>query len=167
MPNTDRGRIFEEEIYEKTSISNDWINLTPYDLKKDWTGELGKKYTHKQFCSQFKLQFKFNPLKVWSKELQPDFVFYNPTTKTVKVFEAKTQNEKGSVDEKLQTGGKKLKRLRKLFGEALQVDPKNISYTYLLKKEDFDKPAYRDTFEDIHEDECDYCFVDDNFSLKI
>jgi hypothetical protein len=166
MPNTSAGKIFEEEIYEKLSIPNDWINLTPY-IPLASPKSSGQKYTHKLFSSQFKEKFNLDTTTILSKKIEPDFVFYNPALKKVVVLEAKMQGSNGSVDEKLQTGGKKLKRLRKLFSAAAQVPPENISYSYLLKRQDFDKPQYRDTFEDIHEDGCEYYFVDEDFSLKI
>jgi len=166
MPNTSKGKLFEEEVYEKLIIPKDWINLTPYILLKTPKAS-GQKYTHKQFTGQFKEKFNFDTKKVWSKNIEPDFVFFHPTLKKVVALEVKSQGTGGSVDEKLQTGGKKLKRLRKLFGIALQIPSENISYSYLLKRNDFDNEQYKDTFEDIHEDGCEYYFVDDNFTFEI
>lgn len=166
MPNTSKGKLFEEEVYEKLIIPEGWINLTPYILLKV-PKPSGQRYQHKQFTSQFKERFNFNPAQVWSKNIEPDFVFYNPVLKRVVALEVKMQGSNGSVDEKLQTGGKKLKRLRKLFKVALQIPPENISYSYLLKRNDFDNPSYTDTFDDIHEDGCEYYFVDDNFTFTI
>ena len=166
MPDTTKGKLFEEVVYEKLIIPKDWINLTPFELK-DKPTKSGQIYTHKQFTSQFMEHYHFDTKQVWSKDIEPDFVFYNPTTKKVISLEVKKQSTKGSVDEKLQTGGKKLKRLRKLFYTALQVPPENVSYSYLLNKEDFDRNEYKDTFEDILEDGCKYYFVDDNFTFEI
>lgn len=166
MPNTSKGKLFEEIVYEKLIIPKGWINLTPFELK-DKPTQTGQIYTHKQFTSQFIEHYNFDPKQVWSKNIEPDFVFYNPDLNKVVALEVKKQNTKGSVDEKLQTGGKKLKRLRKLFNTALQTPFENISYSYLLKKDDFDKEEYRDTFEDIREDGCEYYFVDDNFTFEI
>jgi hypothetical protein len=166
MPNTSAGKIFEEFVYERLIIPQGWINLTPYEEKRV-PSQSGQRYTHKEFPAQFEARFKFKTKTVWSKNIKPDFVFYHPELKKVVSFEVKKQEQNGSVDEKLQTGGKKLKRLQKLFGIALQIPPENISYSYLLKQSDFDLPEYRDTFEDIHEDGCEYYFVDDDFSLEI
>lgn len=166
MPNTTQGKLFEEFVYERLIFSEDWLNLTPYELKKSPTAS-GQRYTHKKFPAQFKITFNFDTKQVWSKDIEPDFVFFNSALKKVVVLEVKTQGAKGSVDEKLQTGGKKLKRLRKLFNVALQVPFENVSYSYLLKKEDFDKPEYKDSFDDIYEDGCKFYFVDDDFKFKI
>ena len=166
MPNTFKGKLFEEEVYQKLIIPEGWINLTPYVLLKT-PKPSGQKYRHQQFTTQFKERFNFDTNQVWSKNIEPDFVFYNPNLKQVIALEVKMQGTSGSVDEKLQTGGKKLKRLRKLFQVALQIPPENISYSYLLKRSDFDNPIYADTFDDIHEDGCEYYFVDDNFTFEI
>ena len=166
MPNTSKGALFEEEVYHKLKVADHWLNLTPYEPKyKPAPGE--QQYTHKQFTSQFKHRFNFNPAIVWSKLIEPDFLFFDKEKNIVMIFEAKCQTEKGSVDEKLQTGGKKLKRFRKLFKFFFETLPENVFYIYLLKKTDFDKPAYKDTFDDIHEDECEYYFVDKDFTLSI
>ena len=166
MPNTYKGKLFEEEVYSKLIIPSGWINLTPYDAngEKDKTKP---QYTHREFCSQFKQKFKFDPLQVWSKKINPDFVFYHPQLKKVVVLEAKCQTDKGSVDEKLQTSTYKRKQLAKLFFIALQIPPENVSYSYCLKKADFDKSEYKDTFDDIHDNGNEYYFVDDDFSFEI
>lgn len=166
MPSTGAGHVFEEYVYEKLIIPEGWINLTPYELKSK-PSRNGQIYTHKEFPTQFEKYFNFNTKTVWSKNIKPDFVFYNPELKKVVALEVKKQEQSGSVDEKLQTGGKKLKRLRKLFNIALQIPYENISYSYLLKREDFDKKEYQDTFDDILEDGCKYYFVDENFSFEI
>ena len=166
MPNTSGGTLFEEFVFERLIIPEGWINITPYVLLKT-PKPSGQKYTHRQFTSQFKIKYKFDTRKVWSKNIEPDFVFYHPILNKVVALEVKSQGSGGSVDEKLQTGGKKLKRLRKLFGIALQIPPENVSYSYLLKRSDFDNDEYADTFEDIHDDGCEYYFVDDSFSFDI
>lgn len=166
MPNTNKGALFEEYVYSKLTIPGSWTNLTPYEVNGN-TDPSKPKYTHRQFCSQFKNKFDFDPLVVWSKKINPDFVFYNPVLQKVVVLEAKCQTDKGSVDEKLQTSGFKIKQLRKLFGAALQVPAENISYSYLLKQEDFDKPEYKDTFDDIHDNGNEYYFVNDTFSFAV
>ena len=166
MPDTSKGKVFEEFVYERLIIPDDWINLTPFELKSK-PSKNGQIYTHKEFPAQFEAHFNFKTKSIWSKDIKPDFVFYHPTLQKVVILEVKKQEQRGSVDEKLQTGGKKLKRLRKLFWAVLQIPPENISYSYLLKQEDFDKKEYHDTFEDIHEDGCEYYFVNENFSFEI
>ena len=166
MPNTNKGKLFEELVYSKIIIPKGWINLTPYDPNGE-TDITKPQYIHRKFCSQFKNRFSFEPLTVWSKEINPDFVFYNPELKKVVSLEAKCQTDKGSVDEKLQTSGFKIKQLRKLFFTALQIPPENVSYSYALKKEDFDKKEYKDTFDDIHDNGNEYYFVDENFVFEV
>ena len=166
MPKTTKGKLYEEYVYERLIIPEEWMNLTPYVLKKH-PSKSGQRYTHKEFPSQFKERFHFDPAKVWTRKIKPDFVFYNPVLKKVVALEVKSQHEDGSVDEKLQTGGKKLKRLRKLFGLVLQIPAENISYSYLLQESFFNKTEYGDIFDDIHEDGCEYYFINDDFSFEI
>lgn len=166
MPNTTSGTLFEEFVYERLIVSDDWINLTPFELRSTPSAS-GQRYYHREFPARFQKYFGFSTATVWSKNIEPDFVFYNPKLNKVIALEVKTQNSKGSVDEKLQTGGKKLKRLQKLFAKATNMPPENVSYSYLLKDQDFNKPDYADTFDDIHEDNCEYYFVTDDFHFEI
>lgn len=166
MPDTSSGKRFEEFTYERLIIPEGWINLTPYELKSVPT-EKGQRYTHRKFPSQFNKYFGFKTETILSKNIEPDFVFYHPKSNRVVALEVKSQDSDGSVDEKLQTGGKKLWRLQKLFAKATNMPPENVSYSYLLKEKDFNKPEYADTFYDIHMDKCEYYFVNDDFHFEI
>lgn len=91
---------------------------------------------------------------ILSKKLLPDdsiFVFRN---NTVFIIEKKTQKVAGSVDEKLQTCGFKLQQYKKLFAPL----NKEVSYNYILNKDWFLKPEYKDVLDYIIEQGCQYYF---------
>ena len=88
-----------------------------------------------------------------SKRLFPDEAVYADRTKTLTIVEKKWQQVAGSVDEKLQTCGFKLRQYRNLTdGLGIQV-----KYVYLLN-DWFAKPEYDDVRDYIKEVGADYHF---------
>ena len=88
-----------------------------------------------------------------STKLLPDEAFVNFETKTVYIIEKKYQACSGSVDEKPQTCGFKLREYKRLF------DPidYNVEYMYVFN-DWFEHPRYKDMLEYIKECKCDYFF---------
>ena len=110
---------------------------------------LPKSYLYKHFLP---------PLGVKSEEcistkLLPDESFVNYETKTVYIIEKKYQACSGSVDEKPQTCGFKLREYKKLFN-PINYD---VQYMYVFN-EWFKHPRYKDMLEYIKECNCDYFF---------
>ncbi|WP_379546482.1 hypothetical protein ACFCW2_11330 [Qipengyuania sp. DSG2-2] len=89
-----------------------------------------------------------------SKKLLPDDAILVITRKTLNIVEVKFQKVAGSVDEKLQTCDFKRKQYMKLVG-GLGL---SVAYIYVLNRDWFDKPAYKDVLEYIRSVNCDYCF---------
>lgn len=92
--------------------------------------------------------------KIISSKLKPDEAIFVIRNNTVFIIEKKSQTGGGSVDEKLQTCDFKLKQYRKLFAPL----NKEVKYYYLLDKEWFDNPAYKDVFDYIIDVGCGYYF---------
>ena len=88
-----------------------------------------------------------------STRLLPDEAVYSLTGNSVTVVEKKWQEVSGSVDEKLQTCGFKLRQYNRLFA-PLGVD---VKYVYLLN-DWFAHPRYADVLEYIRETGADYHF---------
>ena len=158
MPFTNSGRKFEEYVYSYFKYNkDDWENLTPYIDG-----------VHKKFSSYIKNNYKYDVKKILSKEINPDFVFYNKKNKQIRVFEAKYiapinsngKKNSGSVDEKLQTAPYKLKQLKKVFNNFFKTE--DIKYIYILNKEFWDRKEYKDTYDYLNEyEELDYILFDD------
>jgi hypothetical protein len=88
-----------------------------------------------------------------SAKLKPDEALYITDSKRLHVIEKKFQTCSGSVDEKLQTCGFKLKQYSKLL-KPIGV---RVTYSYVLS-EWFQQPRYRDVLEYIEECGCRYYF---------
>ena len=89
-----------------------------------------------------------------ARQLVPDSGVYVIADETLFIIEMKTQHTEGTVDEKLQTCGFKLRQYRRLVSElGLKVE-----YRYLLS-DWFRQDKYRDVLEYIRETGCDYCFL--------
>ena len=88
---------------------------------------------------------------IWSKELRPDQVMI--IGNTINIFEAKTQNGSGSVDEKLQTCDFKKKQFERLLEPIYRVE-----YVYLLDDWFLDE-KYRDVKAYINASGCKYFFA--------
>lgn len=88
-----------------------------------------------------------------SRKLLPDEAYWDEKTKTLSVFEKKTQQCEGSADEKPQTCAFKIWEFSKI-GAALGA--KQITYTYILSSW-FNKPKYKDMLDYIKTvPGCDY-----------
>jgi hypothetical protein len=90
---------------------------------------------------------------ILSKQLLPDDAIYVIHNNTVFIIEVKYQEVAGSVDEKLQTCGFKLKQYRRLFAPLNH----NVEYIYILN-DWFRKTEYRDTLDYIISMNCRYYF---------
>ncbi|HBP51339.1 TPA: hypothetical protein DD455_03355 [Candidatus Shapirobacteria bacterium] len=81
--------------------------------------------------------------KYISKRLLPDDSIFVIVNNTFFILEIKHQEVAGSTDEKLQTCDFKIKEYRKLLSR-LNVE---VQYIYILNKDWFDKPAYKDVLD--------------------
>ncbi|EFX40332.1 hypothetical protein HMPREF9180_1248 [Streptococcus peroris ATCC 700780] len=96
----------------------------------------------------------FDYTKIISAQLLPDEAIFVVSKNTVYIVEKKTQSKGGSVDEKLQTCDFKLKQYKKLFSPL----NKEVCYSYLLDKDWFKNPRYKDTLDYIISVGCKYYF---------
>ena len=90
---------------------------------------------------------------ILSKKLLPDDAIYVIKNNTVFIIEVKYQEVAGSVDEKLQTCGFKLKQYQRLFAPLNH----KVEYIYILN-DWFKKPEYKDTLDYIIYMNCRYYF---------
>jgi len=91
--------------------------------------------------------------KILSKKLLPDDAIYVIHNNTVFIIEVKYQEVAGSVDEKLQTCGFKLRQYKRLFAPLNH----NVEYIYILNNW-FRKDEYGDTLDYIISMNCRYYF---------
>ena len=91
--------------------------------------------------------------KIISAKLLPDEAVYSTGSNSMTIVEKKWQEVSGSVDEKLQTCGFKLRQYRRLL-EPIEV---RVKYVYLLN-DWFAHPRYGDVLEYIREVGADYHF---------
>ena len=88
-----------------------------------------------------------------SRKLLPDEAYWDEQTKTLSIFEKKTQQCEGSADEKPQTCAFKIWEFSKI-GRVLGA--KQVTYTYILSSW-FNKPKYKDMLDYIKTvPGCDY-----------
>lgn len=88
-----------------------------------------------------------------SKKLLPDDAVYVIKENTLFILEIKFQQVAGSVDEKLQTCGFKLRQYKKLFS-PLNYE---VEFIYILN-DWFKSPSYKDTLDYVLEMSCKYYF---------
>lgn len=98
---------------------------------------------------------KINYKDYVSKQLLPDEALYIYKKKSIFIIEKKFQKTAGSVDEKIQTCGFKLRQYKKLF-KPLGI---KVNYFYVLCNF-YDNPKYNDVLEYIEEEDCQYFFND-------
>ena len=92
-----------------------------------------------------------------SRKLLPDEAYWDEETKTLSIFEKKTQKKDGSADEKPQTCAFKIWEFSKI-GQALGAN--KVTYTYILSSW-FGKPKYKDMLAYIKSvPGCDYILVE-------
>ena len=108
-----------------------------------------RKYELYKFLDSQKIDYR----KYLSKRLLPDDAIYVIKENTLFIIEVKYQQVTGSVDEKLQTCGFKLKQYKKLFSELNY----EVEYIYVLSQW-FKKHEYTDTLEYIISEGCKYYF---------
>lgn len=145
------GLAFEE----KTSLE-EALKVAGFEVEKFVVSKEGKILG--ELAGQDRL---YNFLKArdvdWSKrisrKLKPDEALYSLKAKKLTIVEKKFQNVNGSVDEKLQTSGFKLKQYRRLV-DGLGIE---VQYVYLLS-DYFANPRYQDVLEHIRESGADYHF---------
>lgn len=151
--NTRTGLVFEG----KTDLS-EFLGRQPhysvnghdvlYDGKK--VAEVYKKYN---FYSIFLRGLGIDWKRFISKQLLPDDSIFVLLNNTLFIIECKHQENRGSVDEKLQTCDFKKKQYKKLMSTA-NID---VEYIYLLD-DWFRSRKYKDTLDYIHSVGCDYYF---------
>lgn len=100
---------------------------------------------------------KINYLDYISKKLLPDECYLDEANDELRIYEKKTQNTGGSVDEKIQTCGFKISQFKKI-AKALNIH--NVTYTYILDNWFKDK-KYKDALDYINSiPGCSYYFSD-------
>lgn len=136
--NTQTGIKYEKLVSAPIRKNND-IDLSKHNLYK------------------FLKKNNINWNNIISKKLLPDEAYYNPVTKEFRIYEKKFQQVAGSVDEKPQTCGFKIRQFEKL-GRAFGAE--KISYTYIFNSW-FKKPEYKDMLEYIDSiPGCNYIFME-------
>lgn len=94
-----------------------------------------------------------------TKALEPDEAYLDYETSTLTIFEKKFQNCEGSVDEKIQTSGFKMRQYERV---AKDLGIENVYYVYILG-DFFKNPYYQDALDYIRSiPNCDYFFASDN-----
>ncbi|ONI41450.1 hypothetical protein AN640_07975 [Candidatus Epulonipiscium fishelsonii] len=116
---------------------------------------LAKHSLYKVFLEPKGVNYK----EIISKQLLPDETIFIYKTQILHIIEKKFQSISGSVDEKLQTCGFKLRQYEKLINN---LNEKNcwkveVRYHYILSDWFKDK-KYKDTLEYIIDEQCDYYF---------
>jgi hypothetical protein len=162
--NTQTGIHFEGSVdivtYLNDSIDGYICEKKPLNKKKQSMGfniyynsnlvaESFKKYELYRYLDSLKVDWK----NILSKKLLPDDAIYVINNNTVFIIEIKYQEVSGSVDEKLQTCGFKLKQYKRLFA-PLNHD---VEYIYILN-DWFRNPKYQDTLDYIISMNCKYYF---------
>ncbi len=101
---------------------------------------------------------KFEGQYVLTKALEPDEAYLDEETSTLTIFEKKYQDGDGSVDEKIQTVGFKMKQYQRV---AAELGIQNVYFVYILG-DFFKNPYYQDALDYIRSiPNCDYYFASD------
>ncbi|MEK8019419.1 MAG: hypothetical protein VSS75_021310 [Candidatus Parabeggiatoa sp.] len=155
--NTQTGIIFEDKV-DLCTFLNDQVNdyhVENLDIgegiyfKKDLVATSYKKHELYKFLKSRNVDWK----KILSKKLLPDDAVYIIKENTVFILEIKFQQVPGSVDEKLQTCGFKLRQYKRLFS-PLNYE---VEFIYILNNW-FKDDKYKDTLDYIIEMNCKYYF---------
>jgi len=155
--NTYTGIIFEDKVDLCTFLDRNVKNYSISALnigcgiyyKKNLIAVSYKKYELYKYLEYRKINWQ----DILSKRLLPDDAIYVIKENTVFILEIKYQEVAGSVDEKLQTCGFKLRQYKRLFA-PLNYE---VEFIYILN-DWFNKPAYKDTLDYILEMKCKYYF---------
>jgi|LakMenE01Jun11ns_1017448.scaffolds.fasta_scaffold9675515_3 hypothetical protein len=144
-------------VFEKSTSLEDALLAKSYKVSKNKVFHndvevailCGKGKFYTDFLDGFGIDWK----KIVTRRLIPDDAIYVPKIKRVTIIEKKYQQTDGSVDEKLQTSGFKLKQYRKLV-EGTSIE---VKFIYVLN-DWFHNPRYKDVLDYIKEVKCDYFF---------
>ena len=151
--NTLTGLIFEGKVDLKTFL-NQQPGYKVVGSHVFYLGEeVGQIFKKNELYSQFLEPRGIDWRNCISSKLLPDNGIYVIINNTVYIIEVKTQNVKGSVDEKLQTCDFKKKQYQKLFF-PLNIE---VQYIYILD-EWFRNPKYKDVLDYIISVGCQYYF---------
>lgn len=155
---TTTGAMFEQLAEIKNTLAesgytvkeNDNQIANVYDKNGDLVGYCFKKHQLYDFLNT---NYGINWKEKISGKLLPDNCFFNVKTGELFVIECKYQSGGGSVDEKPQTCGFKLRQFKKLC-ENTDI---NVSYSYIFNDWYHDK-KYTDMLDYIKETGCHYFF---------
>lgn len=150
--NTKTGLVFEGKTDLTTYLSSQKNYKVEEDyvyFKNELVARVFKKYSFYKFLEAEGVYWK----SIISKRLVPDDSIYVIINNTMFVIESKFQQNKGSVDEKLQTCDFKKKQYQKLLSQ-LNIE---VEYIYLLS-EWFKNPIYQDVLDYIISVRCSYYF---------
>jgi len=161
--NTQTGIYFEGRVDIVTYLNRsvDGYSCTPRPLFKRNSMGFDIYYQNRLVASSFKKHELYRFLetqgvdwsKILSKRLLPDDAIYVINNNTIFIIEIKYQEVAGSVDEKLQTCGFKLRQYQKLFA-PLNYE---VKYIYILN-DWFRQEQYKDTLDYIIDMRCRYYF---------
>lgn len=151
--NTRTGLIYEGEVDLKVFLNRQEgyaVRGNEIFYKEEKVGDIFKKY---ELYSKFLTPRGIDWKQCISAMLLPDNGIYVIIKNTVYILEVKSQNTRGSVDEKLQSCDFKKKQYQKLFF------PLNIEVQYIYVLNDwFRKPKYKDVLDYVISVGCQYYF---------
>lgn len=98
---------------------------------------------------------QINIKNIVSKKLLPDNAFYSARHNVLHIIEVKYQERSGSVDEKIQTCGFKLRQYYKIL--SYFIPNIKIKFSYILN-DWFKRKEYSDSLEYINENNCNFYF---------
>lgn len=140
--NTKTGLLYEGQVDLLTFISS----KKDYSVKNHivfYKGEEVAKTFKKFELYDYLEENGINYKKYISKRLLPDDSIFVIVNNTFFILEIKHQSVAGSTDEKLQTCDFKIKQYRKLLSR-LNVE---VQFIYILNRDWFDKPIYKDVLD--------------------
>jgi len=145
------GLKFEKETSLANALEKSGFRISQNEIYKGETlsGLLLGQHRLYKFLDAEKVEWE----KILSKKLLPDEAVLSKKVNSLTVVEKKWQETEGSVDEKLQTCGFKIRQYSRLL-EPLGV---KVKYVYLLN-DWFSRPRYADVLEYIKEVGADYHF---------
>jgi hypothetical protein len=145
------GLKFEKETSLAKALEESGFRISQNEIYKGQTlsGLLLGQHRLYKFLDAEKVEWE----KILSKKLLPDEAVLSKKGNSLTVVEKKWQETEGSVDEKLQTCGFKIRQYTRLL-EPLGV---KVKYVYLLN-DWFSNPRYADVLDYIKEVGADYHF---------
>lgn len=145
------GLEFERQTSLQQALLNANFKIEGFKVyeKQDLIAELAPKNQLYKFLEAREVDWRERV----SKRLMPDDALYSYRSNNLHIIEKKWQEVSGSVDEKLQTVGFKIRQYNKLT-EGTGI---SIKFIYLLN-DWFTQPSYRDVLEYIEESGATYHF---------